>query len=82
LAKMATGAGGVSGLIRRYLLKHGDNESRWEALRELARLARNLSSIARQTKQLPPNQTVELLAWLILIDRQLTEAIQRLGKFR
>ncbi len=80
LTKMGKAAGGISGLIRRYLLKHGDNESRWEAVRELTRLARNLCSVAREIKQIPPSRSVEILVWLIAIDRQLNEAIQRLGK--
>ena len=80
LTKMGKAAGGISALVRRHLLKHGDNESRWEAVRELARLARNLCFIARETKQFPPGRAVEILSWLIAIDRQLTEAIQRLGK--
>lgn len=80
LTKMGEAAGGISALIRRHLLKHGDNESRWEAVRALARLARNLCFIARETKQFPPGRAVEILAWLIAIDRQLIEAIQRLGK--
>ena len=78
--KMGKARGGISGLIRRHLLKHGDEESRWEAVRELARLARHFSFIARETKQFPPGQAVEILAWLVAIDRQLNEAIQHLGK--
>jgi hypothetical protein len=80
LTEMGKVRGGVSALIRRHLLKHGDKESRWEAVRELARLARNLSFIARETKHFPPGRAVEILTWLIAIDRQLNEAIQRLGK--
>jgi uncharacterized protein (DUF3820 family) len=49
-------------------------------VRELARLARHLCFIARETKQFPPGRAVEIMAWLITIDRQLNEAIQRLGK--
>ena len=80
LTEMGKARGGISALIRRHLLKHGDNESRWEAVRELARLARNLSFIARETKHFPPSRAVEIMAWLVAIDRQLNEAIQRLGK--
>ena len=80
LTEMGKAIGGISALIRRHLLKHGDKETRWEALRELARLARNLSFIARETKHFPAGRAVEILAWLIAIDRQLNEAIQRLGK--
>ena len=80
LTEMGKVRGGVSALIRRHLLKHGDKESRWEAVRELARLARNLSFIARETKHFPPGRAVEILTWVIAIDRQLNEAIQHLGK--
>ena len=80
LTEMGKAVGGISALIRRHLLKHGDKETRWEALRELARLARNLSFIARETKHFPAGRAVEIMAWLIAIDRQLNEAIQRLGK--
>jgi hypothetical protein len=80
LTEMGKAIGGISALIRRHLLKHGDKETRWEAVRELARLARHLSFIARETKHFPPGRAVEILAWLIAIDRQLNEAIQRLGK--
>lgn len=80
LTRMGKAGGGISALVRRHLLKHGDKEARWEALRELARLARNLSFIARQNSQLSPLAAVEILAWIISIDRQLNEAIQRLPK--
>ena len=80
LTEMGKAGGGISALIRRHLLKYGDKESRWEAVRELARLARHLSFIARETKQFPPGRAIEIMAWLITIDRQLNEAIQRLGK--
>jgi hypothetical protein len=80
LTEMGKKCGGISALVRRHLLKYGDNESRWEALRELAQLARNLCFIARETKHFPPGRAVEILAWLVAIDRQLNEAIQRLGK--
>jgi hypothetical protein len=80
LTEMGKAVGGISALIRRHLLKHGDKETRWEALRELARLARNLSFIARETKHFPAGRAVEIMAWLITIDCQLNEAIQRLGK--
>jgi len=82
LTRMGKAVGGISALIRRHLLKHGDKEMRWEALRELARLSRNLSLIARETKHFPASRSVEILAWLITIDRQLTSAIQCLGKTR
>jgi hypothetical protein len=80
LAKMGNHVGGISALIRRHLLKHGDKEMRWEALRELSRLARNLSFIAREMKQFSPDRAVEILAWLIAVDRQLKESFQRLNK--
>jgi hypothetical protein len=80
LTRMGKAVGGVSALVRRHLLKHGDKEMRWEALRELARLSRNLSFIARETKHFPAGRAVEILAWLITIDRQLNWAIHRLSK--
>ena len=80
LTRMGKDGGGVSALVRRHLLKQGDKEMRWEALRELARLCRNLSFIARETKHFPPGRAVEILAWLITIDRQLNWAIQQLTK--
>jgi hypothetical protein len=74
--------GGISALIRRCLLGQGITDARREALRELARLARNLNVIAVEARRFDPARTVEVVAHLVVIERELDGAIERCSKKR
>ena len=75
IKKMADLEGGISAFIRRRLPAGGKQE----AYREIARLSQHLSLMARQTRDYPPNRAVELVAWLMTVERQLQTAIEKLS---
>jgi hypothetical protein len=75
LKKLADSEGGISAFIRRRL----PAGSKQEAVREITRLSRQLSLVARQTKEFPPNRAVELVAWLMAVEREMHNAIENLS---
>jgi len=82
LTRLGREEGGVSELIRHHLLGYGVVDARREALRELARLARNFNYIAAATQSYDPARAVEVIAWLVVIEREIRGAIQRLSTKR
>jgi hypothetical protein len=80
LTRLGNSEGGISTLIRRHLLGEGLADARREALQELARLCRSFNVIARETCRYEPARAVEILTWLVAIERELSEAIERLSK--
>lgn len=82
LTRLGKSEGGVSALVRRHLLGQGVTDARREALRELARLARGFNSIAIGTQRFDPARAVEVIAWLVIMERELNGAIQRLSTKR
>lgn len=79
LTHLGQSEGGISALIRRHLLGQGIADARRDALRELARLARNFNSIAAVAQTYNPERAVEIIAWLIVIERQIRGAIERIS---
>jgi len=75
LTRLGKSEGGVSALVRRHLLGQGLTDARREALRELARLARGFNSIAIGTQRFDPARAVEVIAWLVIVERELNGAI-------
>jgi hypothetical protein len=76
IKKLADAEGGISAFLRLRLSLSG----RQQAIREVARLARSLRLMARQTRGYPAGQAVELVSWLMDVDRQLDAAVQNLLK--
>lgn len=82
LTRLGKSEGGISALVRRHLLEHGVADTRREAIRELARLARNFNSIAAAAENYDPSRAVEITAWLVVIEREIRGAVQRLSTKR
>lgn len=76
IKKLAGAEGGISAFLRRRLSLSG----RQQAIRELARLARSLCLMARQTRSYPATRAVELISWLMVVDHQLNAAVENLLK--
>ena len=78
IKQLADSEGGISAYIRRRLPEGGKQE----ACREIAYLSRHLSLMARATREYPPNRAVELVAWLMVVERLLQSAIRKLSRKR
>lgn len=78
LTKRGKSEGGISALVRNHLLGEGIKDARREAIRELARLARNFNTLAIEVNRYDAPRAVEVLLWLVAIERELTRAIDAL----
>jgi len=75
-------SGGISKLVRDILLNEQAKDLRLEAIRELIRLARNINLIARAVSNFPPERAVQIIVWLMNIDRNLSAAIGKISSKR
>lgn len=80
LTLLGHGQGGISGLFRSRLLGKKRNGKDGQAIRELARLARNFNTICMKLQRYEPAQAVEIMACMVAIDRELADAIKRLSQ--
>ena len=80
ITAMGKPVGGVSALVRKRVLGYGVSPVKKEAIRELARVGVSLNRIARQVTSCCPIETVEIVAMLLAIDRDVEAIVQKLLK--
>jgi hypothetical protein len=80
ITAMGKPIGGISALVRKQVFGKGVSPIKKEAVRELARIGVSLNLIARQVTNCQQIETVEIVAILLAIDRDVGEIVQRLLK--